>query len=232
MKLIALMGKSKSGKDTVGQMLVEHNPQGATLAFADKLKEVCMDLFGLSRDDCYTEEGKAKATTFPVYKCFACGSINCTLVAATQVLCAGCTIVASPDVFQSFWTPRMILQFIGTEGFRRVDKDVWVKHAVARAAALMAGDPLEGLHPKQFVVITDCRFKSEMDAVKAAGGAVWRIRRPSTDNAAQGIAGHASENEMDTIPDSLFDRVINNNATLDVLRSKAAEGLAVYLSQP
>ena len=48
MRLIGLMGKSKSGKDTAGQMLVEHDPRGITLAFADKLKEVCMDLFGLT----------------------------------------------------------------------------------------------------------------------------------------------------------------------------------------
>jgi hypothetical protein len=229
MKLIALMGKSKSGKDTVGQMLVEHNLNGATLAFADKLKEVCMDLFGMTREDCYTEEGKAKDTTLPVYKCPACSSIDCFLVAPTQVLCKGCTAVGAPAAFASFWTNRMILQFVGTEGIRRVDKDAWVKHAIERAGCL-----LERYHGSAatFVAITDCRFKSEMAAVKAAGGVVWRIRRPSTDNAAQGLAGHASENEMDTIPDSEFDLVVNNNATLDVLRAKAVEALDEYLLRP
>jgi hypothetical protein len=222
MRLIGLMGKSKSGKDTVGQMLVEHNPKGATLAFADKLKEVCMDLFGLTHDDCYTEEGKAKVTDLPVYKCPACGSINCMLVATTQVLCNGCTAVGDPKSFASFWTNRMILQFVGTEGIRRVDKDAWVKHAIKRASTLLDGQKL-------FIAITDCRFKSEMVAIKKAGGEIWRIRRPSTDNSAQGLAGHASEMEMDTIPDSEFNRVINNDATLDALRGKATEGLKEFL---
>jgi hypothetical protein len=222
MRLIGLCGKAHSGKDTVGQMLVEHNSKGATFAFADKLKEVCMDLFGLTHDDCYTEEGKAKVTDLPLFKCPACGSINCMLVATSQVLCNGCTAVGAPAAFASFWTNRMILQFIGTEGVRRVDKDAWVKHAIKRASAMLDGQKL-------FIAITDCRFKSEMVAIKKAGGEIWRIRRPSTDNSTQGFAGHASETEMDAIPDSEFSYVINNNASLEVLRAKAVEGLGEFL---
>jgi hypothetical protein len=225
MRLIGLMGKSKSGKDTVGQMLVEVGGTGVALAFADKLKEICMDLFGLSRDDVYTEEGKNKKTDLTVYQCPACQSIDCHLVASTQVLCKGCTAVGEPKAFASFWTNRMILQFLGTEGVRRIDKDAWVKHALRRAAKML-DDPKR---PKQFVVITDCRFKSEMVAIKNAGGEVWRVRRPATDRVAQGLAGHASESEMDTIPDSEFHRVINNDATLDVLRAKVADGLKTFL---
>jgi hypothetical protein len=70
-----------------------------------------------------------------------------------------------------------------------------------------------------------------MDAIKKAGGEIWRIRRPETDRSAQGLAGHASETEMDTIPDSEFHRVIVNDATLDVLRQKAVEGLKEYLQR-
>lgn len=237
MRLIGLMGKSKSGKDTVGQMLVEHDKRGATLAFADKLKEVCMDLFGLSHDDVYTEEGKAKKTDLTLYQCPACSSIDCHLVAPTQVLCKGCTAIGEPQAFASNWTNRMILQFIGTEGVRRVDKDAWVKHAIRRAGELLNPSTLRKVDgeamwtPKLFVAITDCRFKSEMVAIKKAGGEIWRIRRPSTDKSAQGLAGHASETEMDTIPDSEFNRVIVNDATLDVLRAKAGEGLKEFLQR-
>lgn len=225
MRLIGLIGKSKSGKDTVGQMLVEANPKGVSLAFADKLKEVCMDLFGLTHDDVYTDAGKDKKTDLTVYQCPSCQSIDCHLVAPTQVLCKGCTAVGEPKAFAAFWTNRMILQFLGTEGVRRIDKDAWVKHALRRAATLLD----DSKHPKLFVAITDCRFKSEMIAIKKAGGEVWRLRRPSTDHKAQGLAGHASESEMDTIPDSEFHRVIHNDATLDVLRAKAIDGLKTFL---
>lgn len=231
LRLIGLMGKSKSGKDTVGQMLVEHDPRGATLAFADKLKETVMDLFGATHDDVYTEEGKDKDTGFPCFKCPACGSINANLEAPSQVVCKGCTAVGEPAAFKSTWTWRMVLQHIGTEGCRRVSDQVWVNHALQRAKDLLSEDTLRkaGQKPSLFVAITDCRFKSEMTAIKKADGEVWRIRRPETDRKAQGLAKHASETEMDTIPDSAFDRVINNDATLDVLRAKAIEGLNEFL---
>lgn len=50
--IIAISGKQQAGKDTVGDYLVE-NYGFAKLAFADKLKDVAMDLFELSYEECY-----------------------------------------------------------------------------------------------------------------------------------------------------------------------------------
>jgi hypothetical protein len=222
MKLIALIGKSKSGKDTIGQMLVEQNPKGVTIAFADKLKEVVCDLFDLTHDDVYTEEGKNRITEHPCYKCPACGSIDAHLEAPTQVVCKGCTAVGAPDAFASFWTVRMILQHVGTEGYRRVCDTIWVRHVLKKVKAQYAD--------RAFVAITDCRFKSEAEQVWRAEGEVWRVRRPETDRVAQGIAKHRSETEMDTMPDTLFQCVINNDSTLDNLRIKANERLERFLA--
>ncbi len=227
MRLIGLMGKSKSGKDTVGQMLVEHDPRGATLAFADKLKEMIMDLFGATHADLYTDEGKASKTKFPLLKCPSCKGIRCERVTSAQVVCHTCTMVGEPQAFSTFWEWREVAQFGGTEFGRFVDENVWVRHALERASVMLE-DPK---HPKLFVAITDCRFKSEMKAIKAAGGEIWRIRRPVTDKRATGLVGHQSEAEMDTIPDSEFHRVINNDADLKVLRGKVIEGLKEYLQR-
>lgn len=235
--VIALMGKSKSGKDTAGAMLTAHDPRGATIAFADKLKEVCMDLFGLSLKDVYTDagkaqplDGKAHALRLPCWTCMACGSLDCAKVAASQIVCHACTMVGEPQAFQAFWTPRTILQYLGTEGVRFIDENVWVRHALAKAKMLLndfTPGELQGFKTvpaRSFVAITDCRFRSEAEAIWKAGGQVWRIRRPATDRAAQGIAGHASETEMDTIPDSQFQWVITNDGTLDNFRTKVIEG--------
>jgi hypothetical protein len=220
MKLILLMGKSQSGKDTLAAQLLAHNPHGAQIAFADKLKRVCMDLFNLSYDDCYTETGKNRVLDFPCYKCPMCKSIDATLVASSQVVCKSCTAVGAPDAFASRWTVRMLLQHMGTEGVRRIDSQVWVKHALKSAAAMSAS----------FVIITDGRFTSEADAIWAAGGDVWRIRRPSTDQTFRGIENHTSETEVDTLPDSKFQHVINNNATLAVLQTRGIEALTQALA--
>jgi hypothetical protein len=249
-----MMGRSKSGKDTVGGIAKEVTGSVATLAFADKLKLVCMDLYGLSYDDVFTEEGKDRVTDFICWKCPGCSSIDCFLDEMNRVVCRKCTAVGSDHkAFDGKWTVRMILQHVGTEGCRKVDPNVWVNFAMRTAQAALEGKafvtpiPLKDgktymlateyphaadsaiVHPK-LVVITDCRFRSEMDGVQKAGGSVWRLRRPDTDNRAQGLAGHASENEMDTIPDTKFDRVIRNDSTLDVLRGRVKEGLEMLLA--
>lgn len=233
LRIIGLMGKSKSGKDTVGQMLIEHDPRGATLAFADKLKEVVMDLFGATRDDLYTEEGKRRKTDYPLLKCPACSSIRCERVAESQVLCHKCTAIGAPASFETHWEWREVCQHVGTEGGRFVDQNVWVRHVLTRATILLdSAAPnyfRNGAKPRNFVAITDCRFKSEKAAIEKYGGVVWRIRRPETDHRSTGLVGHQSETEMDTIPDTEFAAVIHNDATLDVLRAKAIEQLDRYL---
>lgn len=222
MNLIALMGRSKSGKDTAGKMLLDARPgQGASLAFADKLKQTCMDLFDLSHDDVYTEEGKERPLhELPCLKCPSCGSIATEPVSTIQVICTKCNAIGERTGFESTWTPRMVLQHIGTEGCRRVDQSVWVNFALREAT--------RQLNDVKFVAITDCRFRSEADAVWKVGGEVWRIRRPATDRVGQGLAGHASETEMDTIPDNQFQAVIANDATLDVFRGKLETALARF----
>lgn len=193
--IIALMGRAKSGKDTIGEMIHEALPaQVVRLAFADKLKQVCVDLFGLSRDDVYTEAGKDHMSRFPG------------------------------------WTNRAILQHIATE-MRRVDNNVFVNVTMREAARVLAkyvrlthDAPVTKM--ASIVVITDCRFRVEADAVWLAGGQVWRIRRPLTDGQQQGIAGHVSETEMDSIPEELFQRVIVNDGTLEHLRAKVMSALA------
>lgn len=256
MNVLAMMGRSKSGKDTVGRMAREMlGADGvATLAFADKLKLLCMDLYNLTYNDVFTEKGKDRVTDLVCWKCPLCQSIDCFQDEAKRIVCRKCTFVGSdPAAFAHRWTVRMILQHVGTEGCRRIDPNVWVRFAMQTAEAVLAERAyvtpialddgttynLATAYPHapesarlgaKLVVITDCRFRSEMEGVQAAGGSVWRLRRPDTDRQAQGIAAHASENEMETILDSKFQRVIRNDSTLDVLQERVREGLAMLMA--
>jgi hypothetical protein len=78
-------------------------------------------------------------------------------------------------------TPRYAMQTIGTEwGRDLIDSNLWINAFNAALAKVAAGVP---------VVIDDCRFPNEADAVRAAGGILVRIERPGAGTASV----HSSE---------------------------------------
>lgn len=217
--IIGLRGKARSGKDSVAAALVAA-AGGERIAFAAKLKQICQDLFDLTDAQMHDEKCKTEPTRFRRLACPMCQTIAVSSMPGRppKMACDGCNLVGDQAAFDIPWTPRDILQYVGTEGLRRVDQDVWVRHALKLARErLIDGSPL--------VVITDCRFDNEMAAILAAGGEVWRVRRPATDGDGVGIPGHASEAEMDATPDSAYARVIVNDADLATLQARARVAL-------
>lgn len=96
-------------------------------------------------------------------------------------------------------TPRKIMQLVGTEAFRKNFEGVWVD-AFLRAARR---------HPR--VVVADCRFPDEGDAVHAQGGTIIRVlaigspfETPET--------GHASEAAVNEVR---IDHEVTNDFTID-----------------
>lgn len=222
LNIIALMGKSKAGKNTAGNILIE-GTSNVTMAFADKLKSICGEMFGLTHEQLYDEQLKEKPVAFDCLLCPECKKPEVEILVLDRIphgKCKVCGIIGEQGVFKGKWTPRTILQFIGTEGFRRVDPSVWVRYVINNARKQLEGGG--------YVVITDCRFKSEMEAVHAVGGEVWRIRRPETDGGKAGLKGHASEEEQDSIPDSACQAIIANDSTLDVFRGRLAAELSRF----
>ena len=116
------------------------------------------------------------------------------------------TVKQIPDV-------RRLLQRIGTEGVRdNIDSDVWVNLAFAKKIkpALAGGNS---------VIITDVRFKNEIQRVWAEGGQLWCVQRPSAED---GNDPHVSELDWrDTVPD----RIIMNDGSLDKLRQSVLDAL-------
>lgn len=121
-------------------------------------------------------------------------------------------------------TPRYALQTLGTEWGRAFKKELWVDYASRIAVSLLKGgysySASIGLinepnsPPAPMVVITDGRFINEVMAISQCAGNVWRIKCPQADGSEAelaGVKGHASEQEQKTIPDSLFNVIINND---------------------
>lgn len=82
-------------------------------------------------------------------------------------------------------TPRYAMQTIGTEwGRDLIASDLWIRAFNAALAKVPEGVP---------VVVDDCRFPNEADAIVAAGGVLVRVVRPG---AGAGAAGHSSEGQQ------------------------------------
>lgn len=95
---------------------------------------------------------------------------------------------------------RRLLQRMGTEvGREMFGQNFWVDYLMDKAK-----------HSDK-VVISDCRFLNEIDAVTSAGGQVWRIEREGL----EAVNEHISETELDNYQ---FATKIYNNGTLEDLR--------------
>jgi hypothetical protein len=127
-------------------------------------------------------------------------------------------------------TPRRVLQTLGTEWGRAFSKNMWVDYALRTAGKLLEGggtwyDRTLGVqtvpakvtlaHQEAarrapgLVAITDGRFRNELLAVRAAGGATVRIVSPGS-GLAGSAATHSSEVEQMSVPESWFDVVLEN----------------------
>lgn len=101
-------------------------------------------------------------------------------------------------------TGRHVLQRLGTEwGRQQIADDVWIRCWEARVMRA-PGD----------VVTDDVRFLNEAQAIKAAGGEMWKIVRPS----AERNTSHVSEGGLDDWDG--FDVVIDNDGSLESFRRK------------
>lgn len=90
------------------------------------------------------------------------------------------------------FTFREALQFIGTDIIRAKVPDFWIKSTLCN------------YNPNQIVIIDDCRFIDEADAIRSLEGTVVRINPVIQEN----FSTHASEVSLD---DYKFDHVIINN---------------------
>lgn len=103
-------------------------------------------------------------------------------------------------------SPRELLQTLGTEWGRNIVRnDIWVQIAMRQAQECQ-----KYLRGAGGVAITDVRFENEVEAIKAAGGRIWRVFR-----GASSIVGNAIQHSSEAgIPDEMVDAVIDNAGSL------------------
>lgn len=160
-------------------------------AFADKLKSITAQLDPIVTVGCGAPDlGET--------------SVCCDRLHVSELMELG----ADEDWLKEHTTFRVFLQNLGGTVRDELGESTWVDAALAGRQ--------DGLR----YVITDVRYPNEADAIKAAGGKVWRVNRPGTEPANE----HASEHAMDSYP---FDTVVENDEHLPALRFKVARTLEV-----
>lgn len=152
MQLIGFTGKKRSGKDTAAAALVEQGWH--RIAFADKLKQVAMDLWGLTWDQVYGEEEHKEAVDPRWGK------------SPRQILQALGTEVGR-NVHPETWTRYL---------FEQIDK-------ANRGEAILLPDfqakEFRRVHcPNQKWVVPDVRFESEALMIMQRGGHLMLVSRP------------------------------------------------------
>jgi hypothetical protein len=157
------------------------------LSFADPLKKICVPLCGLSYSVLLGVDAAAREIReMPIAK-----------------------IV--PDFWHPTLSGRQLLEQIGTNVFRALDNEIWIKLAMRRISSYnMLGVG---------VVISDVRFKNEADMIRNAGGQLWILYRSSRDLVLteQDKATHVSKWEFLTfITDK--DRYVYNIGTIADLK--------------
>lgn len=174
-RLIGITGFAGAGKDSVARHLIEKFGYRKEF-FARRLKELCCQLYGWSLekldDLAYKESPQGEKPGPLLYS-------SAMLIAEREFGATGYDEVPRRYVVDHIhhvinqptadWTRRRVLQYVGTEGFRALDPDHWVKRAMADVG------------PGELVVFTDVRFPNEADAIRAAGGIIVGIQKLDRD---------------------------------------------------
>jgi hypothetical protein len=186
--LIGLIGSKGSGKDTCADYLVEKFHYHK-VAFGDPVKEICKLLFNLSNDR--LENRHLKEQIDPHWN------------------------ISPRNMFQRIGTEfgQELVFTIFPELNDKIDKKhLWITLLSEKMGKLNGND----YNLKINHVISDIRFKHEVDFIKQRGGQVLKINRPNL----KMNDIHKSENELDTIDASLIDYEIDNNYSLEELYSQ------------
>ena len=164
--IVGLIGAAGSGKSTVANRLVD--VWGfKDLSFAGPLKDFCAEQFGWDRkrlddDLAYKEE-------------------------MTELRDPRRIRNLSPGNSQLFMTRRQVMQFLGTDVFRVMDPDHWIK-AMRRE---LVGKPIG-----RGIVFADVRFYNEVGLIRELGGTI--VRTVKIGGAGTAASAHVSETELAT----------------------------------
>lgn len=236
-RLVLLSGRAGSGKNLVADLLRENLVHVRHIAFSEPLKEFAGYVFGFNKETLWGPSSARNAVherladPLEWMKCDERFSIYGPKWLASILRRTVDDIDEPWTVLRMWWSElggeaaknggvsaRYVLQTLGTECGRSIDRDIWARCGLARAQTHMRDDV-------RAVVMTDCRFINEGVLGRELGGELWFMNR-TADVALEGkLAQHPSEVEMTSeVFQRLVTRQIHNTGTIEDLKT-VIEGL-------
>lgn len=245
--IVLFSGQARSGKDTAAKVLCARY-NGAAVAFADPIKRFMKLGFGLTDAQLWGDEKEMEFHHNKVDEV----ALDEAFRQAVAPLDLDEEAEYDDDDFFYEWltdlpskvTPRLMMQTFGTECVReKLGPDFWADIGQMVATELLAGGKrytpqggvFDGARSEKavntdFVVFTDGRFRNELMLVKQLGGLCVRVVRPDAQLGLTALArAHASETEMNSIPDWWFDSVLKNTSTLSAFEDNVVSVLGQRL---
>ncbi len=125
-------------------------PYVRSFSFADPLKAISVELFGLTEDQCFGTDDSKNTPVNIKWENMPVGYYG-----------------AESGLNKGFMTAREFLQYFGTDICRRIKDSIWVDSCINRIAK--SGTDL--------AIVPDVRFPNEVEAIQNAGGKVIRLKR-------------------------------------------------------
>jgi hypothetical protein len=227
MKVIAISGYKRSGKDTSADILVK-DYGFMRVAFADVLKDMVAKEYNIPREHLDDPKFKeAPIVHLPVtpkddFSRMLCTfmvrefrDINGHMPSEAYIDPSGAFLgIMGRSAAQLYWTPRALCILKGSSN-RAVTSQFWTEQAINKITRVMnsdvPGDICYGF------VISDLRYRSEVEQLRLAFGKdlitvrVNRVDSASLDPSERDLDGHK------------FDIVIDNTGTIEDLKLKLKE---------
>lgn len=168
-------------------------PHVKTFAFADRLKQIAIGVFGLSYHQVYgTDDDKNTLTQIKWGK----------MAKFLPPRVAG--VLKKQGKYEEYMTAREFLQYFGTNVCRHLYPQCWAESTLTEVVNT----------PTDLAIITDGRFYDEVEYSKNVGAKIIRLlRKPHEDL-------HESEQGLKNVPEDWYSLIIPEDATLQEMNSQ------------
>lgn len=174
--VISIAGKSNHGKTYFAKLLKNLCPSLILINFSDSLKDICSEVFGINRT--LFDDVNTKNAPFSCFWGHDCVYIDDYLNLLSERLALN--LLPQQKTAHSI---RQLLQYVGTDYVRTVNKNFWVDRVV---------NTIQKNSNKQFV-IADLRFTNEIDELQKLNTYFVQVNRT---DAPPSLNTHISENEI------------------------------------